>query len=234
MAGMGDGGALHLAAHAAELLGEALLRLRGGDELVTRDNTAREHVHIGRGHGGGVFDGGTQRGVGREGQTVHAGELAGLVAQRRDVHVVVEGVGAHHEVGDVDGGIKRAGHARVHDVRHAVQVAHDLHAHAGRHLADAALGDDDRHASERALAEAHACALAEHGAVRMLHQGGDLHVHGADDAELDLLVFHFASFRKCAFDSVTNLNGHCFARFNWPDSPGPSALLGYPGLPVLP
>ena len=234
MARMGDGSAFHLAAHASELLGQALLCLRGGDELVARDDAAREHAHVGCGERGGMFDGDAQGGVGRERQAVHAGELAGLVAPGRDVHVIVESVGAHHEVGDVDLRVERACHARVHDVRYAVQVAHGLHTHTGRHLADAALGNDDRHAGERALAEAHTRTLAEYGVLRVVHEGGDLHVHGADDTELDLLVLHFASFRECAFDFVTNLKTEYCAWLGWSGLTGPAALFGSPGLPVPP
>ena len=109
---------------------------------------------------------------------------------------MVDGVGGHHDVADVDGRVKRPGDAGVQQRAHAKAVDQHLRARGGVHHAHAALHQHDGGGADDAHVELHAGDARDlHGAdlSHVLAYKLDFDIHGADDADAVNRLVH-ASF----------------------------------------
>ena len=165
VADMGDGSTFHLAAHPTKRRGDALLGLSTGNELVARADAAFVGVHALE-RLGGPKRSLAQAGVGIEGDKLEVRVLAGGVAKRRHVEVMLGGVSGDHDVAHLEHLTQGAGNAGVDDMRDAKAASQRLRAHGRMHLADATLDDDDGHAIDGALAELHPRQLGHFGPLK--------------------------------------------------------------------
>ncbi len=178
---LGDGGALHLAAARLEGPRDAVLFGSVAHEGIASchapHRAARARLLY------GLLNGGNQGVVGRIGFHAAPRHLAGRIAKVGRIDIVMHHIKRHENVADVETRIKRAGSARIHDMRHAEEVDKRLDARGRVHFSHAAAHHDHGKPEKRPFSEIHPRMT---GHARVFHLGDkplDFHIHRADDSK---------------------------------------------------
>ena len=152
-------------------------------ELIARCNTAVEYSNISCNLRCRLLDNAAQLLVCGEINLLETRHLTRLVTKIAYVHIVMDGIGGHNQVANIDGGIKRTGHTRVNDMRHVETVNKNLRANTRVHLAHAAENNYSRHAVKRSFRKFHTCNHLGCCVFKASFQVAYLNLHGANNAD---------------------------------------------------
>ena len=139
---MSDGTAFHLRADTVEILCNFIFHLAAGDELVTADHPPGINTNF-RVHfltGGDCFL--LHLLVCLEETHAQLGYFPQSVAKDGSIHIVVAGIGGHHDVADIDFCLQGTGHTGVDDVGYLEVITENLGADGSIDLAYATADDN--------------------------------------------------------------------------------------------